>query len=1753
MSAQNAAGTEGSLSTTAGDADNREPREGLPNGVTREERNVGVQGNDGSVALENPNAYDQNPVATRSSTSTSPGDGGVFLGAVEPPYDNLPQPSANVISQEPRTQPVQTPERRETRRTPTPTSSVRVQQFYSAESTEGGDGRDHGGVRWMARFTEFLRTSIAATATRGAHGIDRALDNLGLAPAQPEFSEGRVMRTRTSPVRFSPPEDFPQTTGPPAPTSWTGTEQPTPLFGPQQMAQLRQAQRDFPQLYGPAVSEGDSDRSSRLQAEVQRQLEEYTSRYQTQITSLVREVQMLRAERDEWQARSMSRGNQGELHNVPVDPTVPQGNPQHLPQREVAPLPLAPSEQRGELHNVPVDPTVPQGNPRHLPLSEPERVLQGDAPQFLQGEHSGMVQSDNSVSQRLVNEESRDDPRNVRVDPTVPRGNPQHLPLGQPFNGQARGQESGNIEGQARGQESGNIEGQARGQESTTHDVGAEPGHGRSHVPMNNVPTQPVSSSTAQQWLGPTTTSQDAMHLIAGGVAQLQAAMLKQMSTDKTGERTPETVKPGTTVLPSLPPVRSESASVDLLDWMELIEAPMCDLSDGSAAWWKQVRSKAAFAYDKWVVSGPMERLSITPEGTNDLEEGRWSRVNSRAASMVLTALDESIRSELVSRRMTGSVTAIVFRLLTLYQPGGEEEKYRTLQQLQSPPRETDPAKAVESLRAWNRWLRRCQELNIQAPDPSLQVRALNSVVKGVLEKNSEACFRTNLVRSNLKIDSNPTKESVEKLYKHLMGECESLATVTTSVATATTPSSTRPEPKLKPVKTETSVTTSTPQPPTPRSPSQNTSASGDDEKDKRGVTPCKFFGKTYKGCARLQKCPFLHTWEGLEREKPTRCLACGGKHMVKECPHKKPHGTSSNPAGASSTSTAASSTAKAPPTTPRNTASTSTTATAASKTVRIDDTPEVEHVPARGSGAATSDTLDLKEVLADVGKVLKAMSTTTLKKFTVEEATTEGQQRGLMETKDEIPHKVTKSAVMGQSENEESTGLLDSGASHPMRPAKLSEYQKGQPVKVTLAGEDVKLLMQNDHGTILVQEEQAVILPIVPLGAVIQELGYTLNWSPKVLRLTHPFKKSIKVKIRNHCPEVAACDALGLIRDLECAQVNALNERVASLKARLEVIKKEEKRDWLELLQEFAATGTKTLLLKAILTSPITKDLPAEVQTKLLQDFDRDGGESYLKALPLSRRKRRALVASRSWVVYLFSGVDRYKNDPFDAIPTAGKVVLEIDKDASKLWDLNRKDGVYQLLLWAACTGRIADIISSPPHSSWPTSQTPKYGPEAYAMRSSDEPYGIKDLAVFQRQRVDEETAHVAKQLVVWMLAQMCGKRNVGFLLETPATQQRLSERRDEGVSVWSTEMWKNFGSISGIKEFSFYKGAFGHRARCPTTIATTYPSVNQIDYNQGVPDDSVPATLLSDQELRRWPRNFKEFVAEAIKDYRTGSWKEEEEMIRAGVRVNKLTKEQREAWHRHLFNDHQPYRADCAVCINAQATGYQHRRRRHPSMYSMALDLAGPFKVKGRDMDHDDYKYIMVAAYRCPREYMSEKAAAELDKDFYVPDEASEHEDDDLLEVVGGGEEAGDVEGSGFSEDEKEEVPLGPETMDEAVEGLAQQEEWATIYVARPLRGRTNHYVVQAAKEILLQLRQSGLHVGGVHTDRAREFKAKAFKDWTVDSQLRHTKTAGADPAGNSSAELGIKWAKARVRTLLTASGAPQRNTACSLGPVG
>ena len=198
---------------------------------------------------------------------------------------------------------------------------------------------------------------------------------------------------------------------------------------------------------------------------------------------------------------------------------------------------------------------------------------------------------------------------------------------------------------------------------------------------------------------------------------------------------------------------------------------------------------------------------------------------------------------------------------------------------------------------------------------------------------------------------------------------------------------------------------------------------------------------------------------------------------MQKECPSKK----FTPPSSQGGTPKAG---AQKPPTTP----SSSTTTT---KTVRIEEKPESVEVNAPAGSEGNTVGSDLRDVLADVGRVLKSMSATTLKKLGVAKSNEVAtprcaavQQKAMLDA--------TEEDAMGSS------GLLDTGASHAMRPATSEEYDVAQPVKVTLAGEDEKILRQNPQCTILVQEEETKVQPIVPLGALIEGLGYTLHWSPQ-------------------------------------------------------------------------------------------------------------------------------------------------------------------------------------------------------------------------------------------------------------------------------------------------------------------------------------------------------------------------------------------------------------------------------------------------------------------------------------------------------------------------------------------------------------------------------------------------------------------------------------------------------------------------------
>ncbi|CAE7713559.1 unnamed protein product, partial [Symbiodinium sp. KB8] len=266
------------------------------------------------------------------------------------------------------------------------------------------------------------------------------------------------------------------------------------------------------------------------------------------------------------------------------------------------------------------------------------------------------------------------------------------------------------------------------------------------------------------------------------GVAMLQSKMDYQVQTKALERRStvdPEAVKPGVNALPELKPPTPETAPVEVQDWLQLLAAPMSDLSDssGSGEWWMKIQELAQQGYQEWSEATSLERLSLRPPRRKELEEGKYARLNSRASSMLVASLDPQVRADLVTRRCTSSASQILFRVLTLYQPGGEAEKRLVIEQLQNGTSQPDAPKAAEALRNWERWHRRAADVGVATPDPTILSRALTGIRKKVLDANPEAAFRTSLLRNSLKLDTRPTDETIHAYHKHLLAEAEVLTT----------------------------------------------------------------------------------------------------------------------------------------------------------------------------------------------------------------------------------------------------------------------------------------------------------------------------------------------------------------------------------------------------------------------------------------------------------------------------------------------------------------------------------------------------------------------------------------------------------------------------------------------------------------------------------------------------------------------------------------------------------------------------------------------------------------------------------------------------------------------------------------------------------------------------------------------------------------------------------------------------------------
>ena len=88
----------------------------------------------------------------------------------------------------------------------------------------------------------------------------------------------------------------------------------------------------------------------------------------------------------------------------------------------------------------------------------------------------------------------------------------------------------------------------------------------------------------------------------------------------------------------------------------------------------------------------------------------------------------------------------------------------------------------------------------------------------------------------------------------------------------------------------------------------------------------------------------------------------------------------------------------------------------------------------------------------------------------------------------------------------------------------------------------------------------------------------------------------------------------------------------------------------------------------------------------------------------------------------------------------------------------------------------------------------------------------------------------------------------------------------------------------------------------------------------------------------------------------------------------------------------------------------------------------------------------------------------------------------------------------------------------------------------MVQPLLGRKGPEMLQAIQNFRIQLKRRKLPLDHIHSDRAREFQTRALRTWAAEHGIYHTRSSGSEPAGDSTAELGVRWVKARNRALLT-----------------
>ena len=219
----------------------------------------------------------------------------------------------------------------------------------------------------------------------------------------------------------------------------------------------------------------------------------------------------------------------------------------------------------------------------------------------------------------------------------------------------------------------------------------------------------------------------------------------KNGSAGPSNEKENEALRSSNPVLPIPPAVSQKNSAVDAADWLVEIRPMIGDLSTSAADWWNSTMQLTLEIYKVWLASTPLERLRLKPPNPVDPTKFRngsqIQRLEQRVTTILLPSIPSELRHDLISARQLWP-SAILYRILRSYQPGGWGERSMLLTELTVTSAASSANDASTRLRMWRRHRSRAIELGASLPDVLLQVRDLDVIVQGVLKQHPQSQFR---------------------------------------------------------------------------------------------------------------------------------------------------------------------------------------------------------------------------------------------------------------------------------------------------------------------------------------------------------------------------------------------------------------------------------------------------------------------------------------------------------------------------------------------------------------------------------------------------------------------------------------------------------------------------------------------------------------------------------------------------------------------------------------------------------------------------------------------------------------------------------------------------------------------------------------------------------------------------------------------------------------------------------------------------